>query len=69
MGKLIKTEDFAFLLFYVPREVTATGKVIFDSELVRVKCNDERGEKVFKQAIKLLNSNCPNKVCEWCGKV
>lgn len=60
------TEDYAFLLFYIPKEVMGTGEVIFDTELVKMKVNVNNAEKIFKSAIKLLNSDCPKKTCEWC---
>jgi hypothetical protein len=28
--------------------------------------NDEEKMKVWKNALKLLNSDCPTKCCEWC---
>lgn len=61
-----KTEDYFFLLFYVPREVMATGEVIFDTELVKMKVNINMAEETWKKALKLLNSPCPKKTCEWC---
>jgi hypothetical protein len=61
-----ETEDYAFLLFYVPKEVAKTGEVIFDTELVKMKINIKNAETIFKNAIKLLNSDCPSKFCEWC---
>ena len=60
------TEDYAFLLFYVPKEVMATGEIIFDTELVKMKINVKNAEKIFKKAIKLLNSDCPKESCKWC---
>lgn len=30
------------------------------------KVNVKNAEKIFKSAIKLLNSDCPKKSCEWC---
>lgn len=62
-----KTEDYAFLLFYIPKEVMATGEVIFDTELVKMKIDINNAEGVWKKALKLLNSKCPKKSCEWCG--
>ena len=61
-----ETEDFAFLLFYVPKEVAETGEVIFDAVLTRRNVNVKNAEKIFNNAIKLLNGECPNKCCEWC---
>ena len=63
------TEDFAFLLFYVPKEVMATGEVIFDTSLVKMKVDVESAEKVWKKALKMLNEECPGEGCEWCGQV
>jgi len=61
-----KTEDFAFLLFYVPKEVMATGEVIFDTSLVKMKVDIDMAEKVWKDSLKLLEEDCPDKTCEWC---
>jgi len=61
-----QTEDFSFLLFYVPKEVMPTGEVIFDTTLVEMKVNVDNAEKIWKKAIKLLNSKCPTRCCEWC---
>ena len=64
-----KTEDYGFLLFYMPKEVMATGEVIFDTELVKMKTNVANAEKLFNDAIKLLGGECPKKTCEWCERV
>ena len=60
------TEDYSFLLFYVPKEVMATGEVIFDTSLVKMKVDVKMAEKVWKKALELLNGDCPKKCCEWC---
>ena len=64
-----KTEDYFFLLFYVPREVMATGEVIFDTELVKMKVDVDMAEKIWKKALELLNSPCPKETCAWCERV
>jgi hypothetical protein len=61
-----ETEDYAFLLFYYPREVLVNGDVVFHKELVKMKTQPSDGEKVFREAIKLLNGECPTKSCVWC---
>jgi hypothetical protein len=55
------------LIFYYPKEVTDTGEVIFDTKLIRMSTSAKRGETIFNNAIKLLNSDCPKDNCEWCG--
>lgn len=62
------TEDYAFLLFYVPKEVMPTGEIIFDTTLKKMKINVKDAEKLFEKAIKLLNSDCPKDSCEWCER-
>lgn len=64
-----ETEGYAYLLFYYPKEVSATGEVIFDTELVKMQVNPKNAEKVFTDAIALLEGDCPSKGCEWCGLV
>ena len=64
-----ETEDFAFILFYIPKEVTETGEVIFDTELVKRNTNVKNAENLFNKALKLLNGECPQKTCEWCENI
>ncbi len=63
-----ETEDYAFLLFYVPKEVLETGEVVFDAILARRATNIKSAEKLFDKAINLLNSECPTEGCEWCER-
>ena len=60
------TEDYAYLLFYHPKEVMQTGEVIFNTDLKKIKIDVKNAEKIFKKALKVLNSNCPKKSCDWC---
>ncbi len=64
-----QTEDFSFLLFYVPKEVMATGEVIFDTTLKKMKVDVSNAEKIWKKALKLLEGECPDKKCVWCEGV
>ena len=61
-----QTENYAFLLFYHPKEVLETGEVIFNTDLKKMKVNVKNAENIFESAIKLLNSDCPDKYCDWC---
>jgi len=62
-----ETEDYFFLLFYIPKEVTETGEIIFDTTLKKLKVDVNSAEQTFNKAIDLLNSDCPNKCCDWCN--
>ncbi len=62
------TEDFAFLLFYVPKEVTETGEVVFDTTLKKMEINIKNAENTWKKALTLLNSECPENGCAWCER-
>jgi len=49
-----ETEDFAFLLFYHPKEVLETGEVIFNTDLIKMKVNVKNAEKIMKEVIQNL---------------
>jgi len=61
-----ETEDYFFLLFYIPDKVKANGDIVFHAELVKMDVDVKSAEKVWKDALKLLNGKCPKKTCEWC---
>ena len=61
-------EDYAFLLFYIPKEVLETGEFVFDTTLKKMKIDVKKAEALFYKAIDLLNSECPEKGCEWCER-
>ncbi len=63
-----ETENYAFLLFYIPSHVLETGDFVFDTVLARRDINIKHAEALFSKAIKLLNSECPEKGCEWCER-
>jgi len=64
-----ETEDYTYLLFYHPDKVTASGKVIFNTDLVKMKTSVEDAEKVLLQAIKLIKGRIPkpSEGCGFCG--
>ena len=64
-----KIEDFAYLMFYYPKEVLEDGEVAFDTVLKKLMVSPEHAEKLFNNAIKLLNGDCPKKSCEWCERI
>jgi RecB family exonuclease len=64
------TEDYACLLFYYPRSVNETGEVIFDTKLIRMEASPENGERVLKEAVRLLRKKkapAPADGCPWCA--
>jgi len=64
-----ETEDYAFLLFFYPKEVLDSGAIVFEKELVKMHIDVKNAEKLFEKAIKLLNGDCPDNSCEWCERV
>lgn len=60
------TEDYAFLLFYMPKEVLENGDIVFVKELVKMKVDVKNAGNIFENAIKLLNNDCPKEICKWC---
>ena len=61
-----KTEDYGFLLFYHPNKVLENGEVLFNAELIKMKVSVENAEKLWKETLKCLNEECPEKRCGWC---
>ena len=64
-----ETEDYAYLLFYYPKEVSETGEVIFETKLIKMSTSMSRGEKLFKKAIEILKMDEPpeqSKECKFC---
>jgi hypothetical protein len=59
-------EDFAYLLFYHPKEVLETGEVVFNTDLKKMKVSVDDAEKLWKKALGLLGEECPKDSCEWC---
>jgi CRISPR/Cas system-associated exonuclease Cas4 (RecB family) len=64
-----KVEDFAYLLFYHPKEVLETGEVVFNTDLKKMKISPEDAEKLYNNAINMLNEDCPKEKCVWCEGV
>lgn len=62
-------EDYAYLLFYYPREVSKNGDIIFDTKLVKMKVHVKNAENIFKKAIKILEGHMPkpSKECDYCN--
>ena len=67
-----QTEDYGFLLFYVPKEVVETGEFIFNTHLIKMETNTDEAEKLWKKALEILNGPCPPineegaERCAWC---
>jgi len=63
-----ETENYAYLLFYHPKEVEADGDVAFHTDLVKVGISVENAEKIFMKAIEILKSEMPScgDECEFC---
>ncbi|MEK6891890.1 MAG: PD-(D/E)XK nuclease family protein [Nanoarchaeota archaeon] len=61
-----KTLNYAYLLFYHPSNVESSGNVVFNTDLVKMKISVSNAEKIFSEALKVLNSNIPN-ASEECG--
>src|SRR3989344_4050498 len=61
-----ETEDYAYLLFYVPKEVNEYGHILFDTSLVKVNTSVKNGEELFRAALRLLEGLMPSPIDE-CG--
>ena len=64
------TADYTYLLFYHPQKVMASGNVVFNTDLIKIPTDPKRGEKIFRDAIKILQREeapAPAKECDWCN--
>ena len=63
-----KTEDYAYLLFYHPKEVDEGGNIIFNTDLVKMKIDVKNAEKIWKKALETLEGEMPkpSEECEFC---
>lgn len=64
-----ETENFSYLLYYIPDEVIENGVILFSTFLKKVNSYPEKAEKLFIDAIQLLNGPYPKHVCNWCRNV
>ncbi|MEK7559767.1 MAG: PD-(D/E)XK nuclease family protein [Patescibacteria group bacterium] len=63
-----KARDFAYLVYYFPKEVKKNGVVEFSVEPIRVSIDLKRAQKTFEDAVLLLQSSIPktHSSCEYC---
>ena len=66
-----QTEDYSYLLFYHPQQVNPKGDVVFHKHLVKMDVSIKNAEKVFKDALKVLEGEMPEAsgecgFCKWC---
>ena len=62
------TEDYSYLLFFIPKGINDKGHFEFDTELVKVNVNVKFAEDVFHKAITLIQNEMPEakKECGFC---
>lgn len=65
----LKTTNFACLIFYHPIKVQGDGLVKFKYDVVKMKTSMKNGEKLFMDAIEILQGPEPETdgTCEWCS--
>lgn len=63
------TEDYAYLLFFIPREIDENGGFIFDTDLVKMKTNVDHAEELFQKAVEVVKGEMPesSEKCGFCG--
>mgnify|MGYP001585185652 FL=1 len=63
-----ETEGYAYLLFYHPDKVNGNGDVVFNTDLVKMKINIKNAEKIFKEALEVLEGEMPEPAeeCSFC---
>src|SRR3989344_6868887 len=63
-----ETEDYAYLLFYLPEQVMETGEFVFKTELIKMKVDINHAEMLLNRAIKIIKGEMPEpgKDCVFC---
>ena len=63
-----ETEDYAYLLFYLPEQVMETGEFKFKNELVKMEVDVEHAEGLYKRAVDIIKGKMPEagKDCTFC---
>lgn len=66
----LKHPGYAYLIFFMPKEVKENGEISFNIEVKKVKVDSKRALKTFKEAISLIKNERPKnntecKFCEW----
>ncbi len=69
-----ETEDYAYLLFYHPKEVEEDGDVAFHADLVKMGISTKNAEKAISKALEILQGKIPEinpecQFCEWRGGI
>ncbi|MEM3374235.1 MAG: PD-(D/E)XK nuclease family protein [Candidatus Woesearchaeota archaeon] len=62
-----ETENYSYLLFYHPDKIVE-NVFLFHTHLVKIDVNIKEAEKIWKDALKLLDESMPNSSenCEYC---
>ena len=66
-----RTADFAYLVYYVPKEVLENGVVLFGCEVQRIATSKENAEHLVCEAVACLRGEMPDasSACEFCSWV
>jgi len=64
-----KHPSFAYLIFYIPKEIQEDGVIVFDIQPIEVKTSPSDAKKVFEEAARLLQGPIPpsHSECEFCS--
>lgn len=65
----LPTIGHAFLFYYSPKTVGEQGKVLFETQAIKIDTNIERARQTFQKAIQLLKGTKPpsSPNCEYCA--
>ena len=65
-----KTEDYSYLLFFHPKEITERGTIVFNIDPVKIPVNIKSAENLWKEALAVLEGKeAPgaSKECNYCN--
>ncbi len=66
-----ETEDYSYLLFFIPEKINAQGDFVFDTKLIKMPVDIAHVEDMLARAVRVLQGGEPEQAidCEYCGFV
>ena len=68
-SKGYQTEDYSYLLFYIPKNIKENGEIKFDTKLIKIKVDINSAKMLFLKALAVLEGYCPEERYNWCKNV
>jgi len=67
-----ETEDYSYLLFYIPEKINGHGEFMFETHLVKMPVDIQHAEQLLRRAVQMITGEMPKSspecgFCKWKG--